>query len=130
MSMRPIPMLANVETVLLPILRETYPTVSFVTSETELAKPFEQCVVVAEPQGMATQVTQYVRIRLTMRVIQADGTSLWKTARDHLKNIMTTCLTQATTSPFVDMSLESGPIRLVVDNDTCAYAILLASVTT
>ncbi|MFT8639022.1 hypothetical protein [Bifidobacterium sp.] len=128
--MKPIPRLQRIEPTLLTRLRATYPDIAFSTMRSQSQPPNVECVLVAEPGQMATSVSQYVRLRVSVYAIREDGTGDWQQAQRLAASIEQSILELSTTDPLISGEHESGPIRISDDNLIFAYSIILLTVAT
>ncbi|AKV55079.1 hypothetical protein BACT_0491 [Bifidobacterium actinocoloniiforme DSM 22766] len=114
------------EETLLPLLRGEYPDVSF-GSVRNSDDPPRECVLVGDPQGLATPVTQWVRVRLTVIVRRDDGSGDFAAEQHLAADIIRTITMQGCRPPIVSAKLDAGPMRLA-DGDASpiyCYAVLL-----
>lgn len=128
MSMRPTITPIRVEHYLLPVLRSRFPDVVFSTIHLRKDPPSRECVLVGEPQGMASPISQYVRLRMSVHVTRPDGSGDFQTAQDLSGSIAHEILSHGTDAPFVDAGIDSGPIRMSDENEVFAYTIILLTV--
>ncbi|MCI1984074.1 MAG: hypothetical protein LKJ47_04805 [Bifidobacteriaceae bacterium] len=128
MSARPSVTPVRVEHYLLPFLCEAFPEVTFSTIRSRKEAPSTECVLVGEPQGMASPITQYVRLRMSVYATRADMSGDFQTAQDLAARIAHEILAHGTNAPFVDAELDSGPIRMADDTQIFAYGIILLTV--
>lgn len=118
----------RVEPVLLSLLRERFPDVSF-SSLRGRDNPTRECVLVADPQQRATPVTQYARVRVSVWVRRDDGTGDIAEAQRLAADIEHALTSTNPPAPLVGIDHESGPIRTTDDQGTLfAYLVLLATV--
>lgn len=69
------------EPLLLPKLRTLFPDVTFDTIErSDLEPPFTEATLADSMQGMSTPISQYVRLRLSVRCMREDHTGDWDKA--------------------------------------------------
>lgn len=116
----------RLEPLLLPVLREALPDVSCGSLVPRLDPPYESLTLVAEPQNMATPVSQYVRLRLIGRCARQDGTGDFIEAEKTMSQAVR-ILTGFNEAPVIGVELESGPVRMAdPDGFAYAYAVLLA----
>ena len=119
----------RVEETLLPLLRGTHPGIAFGTIRAR-DNPAQECVLAGEPQGMATPVSQYVRLRLSVIARREDGTGDFAKAQHLASGIIRTITSQGCITPIVSAQLDAGPMRLA-DGDASpiyCYAVLLLQV--
>lgn len=120
----------RVEPVLLPLLRERFPDVSF-TSIRDRGNPTRACVIVAEPGQKATPVSQYVRLRVSTWVRRDDGTGDIDAAQNLAADIELYLTGLWPPRPIIGIDHESGPIRMSDENHCLmAYLVLLLTVET
>lgn len=82
-------------------------------------------------QGMSTPISQYVRLRLSVRCMREDHTGDWDKAARLWADIAREIIGLGTVAPLIDASLESGPVRMTDEDKrlVCAYGVLLLEVT-
>ena len=69
------------EPLLLPKLRTLFPDVTFDTIErADLEPPFTEATLADSMQGMSTPISQYVRLRLSVRCMREDHMGDWDKA--------------------------------------------------
>jgi hypothetical protein len=117
----------RVESTLLPLLREAYPDVT-VGSLRNVGNPSRECVIVGEPQGMATAISQYVRLRVSVIVRRDDHTGDLPASQRLAGDIIHTLTSQGCVDPIISCELSSGPMRMTDSNLIFSYAILLLQV--
>ena len=101
---------------LLPLLRERLPDYTFGTVRRHDDPPVE--VTLADSmQGMCTPISQYVRLRVSVR--RGSG---WQKAADIWAQVCAEIIRLGTTAPLNNASLESGPVRMVDEDSLQAYA--------
>jgi hypothetical protein len=121
----------RLEETLLPRLRDVYKNDDIVFGSLRArSNPAKECVLVAEPQGMSTPVSQYVRARVSVIVRRSDGSGDFIAAQHLASDIIRKLTSADLPSPVVSMSLDSGPMRQVDDKLIFVYATLLAQVLT
>ena len=116
------------EPLLLPRLRELFPGVTFDTIErNDLEPPFAEATLADSMQGMATPISQYVRLRLSVRCMRENHTGDWGGAARLWADIAREIIRLGHTAPLIDASLESGPVRMADEDKrlVCAYGVLL-----
>lgn len=102
---------------LLPLLRERLPDYTFGTVRRHDDPPVE--VTLADSmQGMCTPISQYVRLRVSVRC----GSGGWQKAADIWAQVCAEIIRLGTTAPLNNASLESGPVRMVDEDSLQAYA--------
>ena len=119
----------RIEATLLHFLRACFPGVHFGSLRDKGNPPLE-CVLAGEPQGMATPVSQYVRLRLSVIARREDGTGDFAKAQRLASGIIRTITSQGCITPIVSAQLDAGPMRLA-DGDAYpiyCYAVLLLQV--
>ena len=117
----------RVDLLLLPALRERFPDYTFGTVRRHDDPPVE--VTLADSmQGMCTPISQYVRLRVSVRCRGSGG---WQKAADIWSQVCAEIIRLGTTAPFNNASLESGPVRTSDENtqQVYAYGVLLLEVT-
>lgn len=120
----------RVEPVILGVLRSEFPDVTF-GSLRDSGNPLKECVVVGEPQGPQSPVTQYVRLRISVWVRRSDMTGDIPAAQRLCNSIITAITAKGAIDPIVSTELSSGPIRIAEDaGATYMYAIVLLTVRT
>lgn len=120
----------RVEPLLLPLLRERFPDVSF-TSIRNKGNPTRACVIVAEPGQKTTPVSQYVRLRISVWVRRDDGTGDIDAAQNLAANIELYLTGLWPPRPIISIDHESGPIRMSDENHCLmAYFTLLLTIET
>lgn len=119
----------RIETTLLPFLRACFPGVHF-GSLRDKGNPLLECVLAGEPQGMATPVSQYVRLRLSVIARGEDGTGDFAKAQDLAADIIHAITAGGLSFPIVSAAPSSGPMRQADGPLIFAYAILLLQVST
>jgi len=124
--MRPIITPHRIEPLLLPFLREKFPDVVFTTVKAA-ETPSRECLIVAEPQQLASPVSQYVRIRMSTYATTETGYD-FQAAQTLAGQIEAEILQHGTMSPFIDAEHSSGPIRIADENGIFAYSIILMTV--
>ncbi|KFI90259.1 hypothetical protein [Bifidobacterium scardovii] len=130
MSAMPPTRTRRVEPVLLPLLRERLPDVGF-SSIRSRDNPPRECVLIGEPGQMATPVTQYVRLRVSVWARRADGTGDIDAAQRLAADIESYLTGLHPPRPVVTIGHESGPIRMSDENGCLmAYLVLLLTVET
>ena len=108
---------------LLPLLRERLPDYTFGTVRRHDDPPVE--VTLADSmQGMCTPISQYVRLRVSVR----RGSGGWQKAADIWAQVCAEIIRLGTTAPLNNASLESGPVRMVDEDSLQAYGVLLLEV--
>ena len=120
-----------VEPLLLGVLARAFPGVVFDTANRrfDLGEPYRFVRVNAEPQGMATPVGQYVRLRLAAWAVRADGTGDTSAALALAADVeRAICAHAASHTPFVDAEHDSGPIVMDDSEPFCAYSVVLLTV--
>lgn len=116
----------RVEETLLPLLRREYQDRGVVFgSLRDRGNPERECVLVAEPQGMATPVSQYVRVRMIVIARRQDGSGDFTEAQHLASDIIQTVTTAGQAGPVISAALDSGPVRQEEDGLVFAYAVLL-----
>lgn len=126
--MRPVVTPVRVEHYMLPLLRKTFPEVKFSTIHSRADPLTNECVLVGEPGQLATPISQYVRLRMSVYVTRADGTGDFQSAQELAARIEAEVLKHGTSAPFVDAEHSSGPIRVADGNEIFAYSIALLTV--
>lgn len=119
------------EPLLLPKLRTLFPDVTFDTIErSDLEPPFTEATLADSMQGMSTPISQYVRLRLSVRCMREDHTGDWDKAARLWADIAREIIGLGTVAPLIDASLESGPVRMTDENKrlVCAYGVILLEV--
>lgn len=118
------------EPLFLDRLRTLFPDVRFGTVKSRETVSYEECVLADSMQGMRTPVTQYVRLRLSVYSVRADGTSDWDKAVRLYARIENEIIKLGKTRPLVDASHESGPVRMADDDieTVHAYGVILLEV--
>ena len=119
----------RVEETLLPLLRGTHPGIAFGTIHAR-DNPAQECVLAGEPQGMATPVSQYVRLRLSVIARREDGTGDFAKAQNLAADIIHAITAGGLPFPIVSAAPSSGPMRQADGPLIFAYAILLLQVST
>lgn len=120
----------RVEPALLGVLRAAMPGIRFATVR-DRSNPSRECVLVAEPAQLATPVTQYARLRVTVWERRDDGTGDWQKAQETAAQIEELLTGGRPPRPVVTVAHESGPIRMTDgDGCACAYLVLLLTVET
>jgi hypothetical protein len=119
----------RVEPTLLSLLRAEFPDVEFGSLRSR-GNPAKECVIVGEPQGMCTPISQYVRLRVSV-IVRLPDSSGDVTGSQRLAGLIISELTSGgATGPVISVGLESGPMRVTDDQLVYAYAILLLTVKT
>lgn len=120
----------RLEPILLGMLRERMPGVTFGSLMPDTPPKGDSCTIVAIPQGMQTAITQWVRVTLLVRSLRADGTGDLQRAADTWTQAAGVILDAAATRPLTGASLESGPQRLAIDDaqDIAMYGAILCTV--
>ena len=116
------------EPLLLPKLRTLFPDVTFDTIErSDLEPPFTEATLADSMQGMSTPISQYVRLRLSVRCMREDHTGDWDKAARVWAAIAREIIGLGNVAPLIDASLESGPVRMTDEDKrlVCAYGVLL-----
>lgn len=119
------------EPLLLPRLQELFPDVTFDTIErNDLEPPFTEATLADSMQGMSTPISQYVRLRLSVRCSREDHTGDWDKAARLWADIAREIIRLGTVAPLIDATLESGPVRMTDENKrlVSAYGVLLLEV--
>ena len=119
------------EPLLLPRLRELFPDVTFDTIErSDLEPPFTEATLADSMQGMSTPISQYVRLRVSVRCVKEDHTGDWDKAARLWSDIAREIIRLGSRAPLVSASLESGPVRMADEDKrlVCAYGVLLLEV--
>jgi hypothetical protein len=131
MSVYHPPVLARrVEPVILDLLRCEHPDVTFGSLRSP-DNPIRECVVVGEPQGPQSPVTQYVRLRVSVWVRRDDMTGDIPAAQHLANDVISTITSKGAIDPIVSAELSNGPIRIADDADPIyMYAIILLAVRT
>lgn len=106
----------RVDALLLDPLRERFPDYTFGTLRRH-DDPQVEVVLADSMQGMCTPISQYVRLRVSVRC--AGG---WDKAAAVWSDVCREIIRLGATRPLVGASLESGPVRMVDDDGTRAYA--------
>lgn len=119
----------RIEATLLHFLRACFPGVHFGSLRDKGNPPLE-CVLAGEPQGMATPVSQYVRLRLSVIARREDGTGDFAKAQDLAADIIHAITAGGLPFPIVSAAPSSGPMRQADGPLIFAYAILLLQVST
>ncbi|MCT6899780.1 MAG: hypothetical protein M3Z40_01820 [Bifidobacterium sp.] len=119
----------RIEATLLPFLRACFPGVHF-GSLRDKGNPLLECVLAGEPQGMATSVSQYVRLRLSVIARREDGTGDFAKAQNLAADIIHAITAGGLPFPIVSAAPSSGPMRQADGPLIFAYAILLLQVST
>lgn len=121
----------RVEETLLPFLRMHYADRGIVFgSMWSHGNPDTEVVLVGDPQGSATPVSQWVRVRLSVIVRRSDGSGDFAAAQDLAVDIIDTLTREGQTGPILSLDLDSGPMRQEDDRLIFAYATLLLQVRT
>lgn len=119
------------EPLLLPKLRELFPDVTFDTiGRNDLEPPFTEAILADSMQGMSTPISQYARLRLTVRCARADHTGDWDKAARLWADIAREIIRLGNVAPLIDATLESGPVRMEGEDSRLvdAYGVLLLEV--
>ena len=119
------------EPLFMPRLRELFPDVTFDTIErNDLEPPFMEATLADSMQGMSTPISQYVRLRVSVRCVREDHTGDWDKAARLWADIAREIIRLGHTAPLIDVSLESGPVRMTDEDkrQVCAYGVLLLEV--
>lgn len=119
------------EPLLLTKLRTLFPGVAFDTIErSDLEPPFTEATLADSMQGMSTPISQYVRLRLSVRCMREDHTGDWDKAARVWAAIAREIIRLGQKAPLIDASLESGPVRMTDEDKrlVCAYGVLLLQV--
>jgi hypothetical protein len=120
----------RVEPVILDMLRRERPDVTFGSLRSP-ANPTRECVLVGEPQGTQSPVTQYVRLRVSVWVRRDDTTGDIPAAQHLANDIISSITSKGCVDPIVTAELSSGPIRITDDTGPIyMYAIVLLTVRT
>lgn len=120
----------RVEPVILDMLRREHPDVTFGSLRSP-GNPARECVVVGEPQGPQSPVTQYVRLRVSVWVRRDDKTGDIPAAQHLANDVISTITSKGAIDPIVSAELSSGPIRIADDaGPIYMYAIILLAVRT
>lgn len=120
------------EPLLLPKLRTLFPDVTFGSIErSDLEPPFTEATLADSMQGMSTPISQYVRLRLSVRCMREDHTGDWGKAARLWADIAREIIGLGNVAPLISASLESGPVRMTDEDKrlVCAYGVLLLEVT-
>ena len=126
---RPVRLAPRVEPLLLPMLRERFPGIRFATTQQVFDPPYTFVRLNAEPQGMATPVSQYVRLRVSVVVARHDRTGDWQHAQDVAMSVeRAVCEYAARVQPFISAEHDSGPIVLDDSEPKSAYSVVLLMV--
>lgn len=128
MSARPVITPVRVEHYLLPILRAAFPDVTFTTvKDSSDSPPARECLIVGEPQQLASPISMYVRLRMSVYVQGESGLD-FQAAQQLAAQIESEILSHGTSAPFIDAAHESGPIRIADTDGIFAYTIILLTV--
>lgn len=127
---RPPVLLRRVEPVILDLLRREHTDVTFGSLRSP-DNPTRECVVVGEPQGPESPVTQYVRLRVSVWVRRDDMTGDIPAAQHLANDVISTITSKGAIDPIVSAELSGGPIRVADDpGPTYLYATVLLTVRT
>jgi hypothetical protein len=127
---RPPVLPRRVEPVILDLLRREHPDVTFGSLRSP-DNPTRECVVVGEPQGPESPVTQYVRLRVSVWVRRDDMTGDIPSAQHLANDVISTITSKGAIDPIVSAELSGGPIRIADDaGPIYMYAIILLAVRT
>lgn len=125
----PLLVAPRIESLLLDQLRKAHPDVTIATAYREMSPPYTLAVLVGEPQGKQHMLSQYVRVRLSVRCVRKDGTGDWQQAQRLSQDIIRTIGRIAQSTPqILSIELDSGPIVLGDSEPQYAYSVLLATV--
>ncbi len=115
----------RVDALLLEPLRAMFPDYAFGTLRRH-DHPGVEVTLVDSMQGMCTPISQYARLRVSVR---CDGD--WDHAASVWGDVCREIIRLGTTRPLNGASLESGPVRMVDEDSLQAYAygVLLLEVT-
>ena len=81
------------EPLLLPKLRTLFPDVTFDTIErADLEPPFTEATLADSMQGMSTPISQYVRLRVSVRCMKEDHTGDWDKAARVWRHVVFGCV--------------------------------------
>lgn len=119
----------RVEPTLLKLLRAEFPDVEFGSLRSR-GNPVRECVIVGEPQGMCTPISQYVRLRVSVIVRLPDGSGDVTGSQRLAGQIIGELTSNGATGPVISVNLSSGPMRITDDQLIYSYAILLLTVKT
>lgn len=111
----------RVDALLLDPLRERFPDYTFGTLRRH-DRPRVEVTMADSMQGMSTPISQYARLRVSVRCAGDGSAGGWDKAARAWADVAREIIRLGRTAPLIDASLESGPVRMVDDDGTQAYA--------